>query len=367
MPNGPPHALYRSLLLALLCVLPCRAEAQQPPAARWENISEAFFTGLGVPKTVDQPGKRSSRVTNGLAVDPATGQLFLNYSTWTPPVMPTGLYTSRDRGASWAAIPNCRITGRGECGFSFNFVYPYTGRFAFFTIDGTGGLTADSGVTWSILGKHKRGFDFGDVDWSSPQPKTMFALEHEPWFKCLSTDGGQTWQRLDEAADAANKPDRNPRLGVVNATTLLLGDSRNDGISLSTDLGKTWMQVASFRPLGHHPVHYGQRLYWTTSAGVITSDNGKDWSLLHTGLPNATWGPYFGKTEADMMVVSDKGIFITHDAAQTWSHIAAFPKAPSLPAYDRNTTCLFFAWDFQQNIIYAERSDGACYRMTIAP
>ena len=304
-------------------------------------------------------------MTHGLIVDPLSGKLLLNYSPWTPPLMATGLFSSQDQGVSWTRVPDSRITGRGECGFSFNISYPYTGRYFFFTIDGISGFTADNGVTWNLLGKHKRGFEFGDVDWSVPQPKTMFALEHEPWFKCLSTDGGATWSRMDETADAANKPGRNLRLGVVNANTLLLADSRTEGISLSEDLGKTWTKVANYLVLGHHPIHYGKKLYWTTSAGVIVSETGKDWDLVGSGLPNATWGPYFGKSEAEMMVVTDKGFFITLDGAKTWKNVSPFIKAPTIPGYDKNTVSLFFGWDAHNNILYAERSDGACYRMKL--
>jgi len=357
----PRFALLATLLLSFAAV---NASAAFPATAAtaWQEITDSFFAPLESNGERLKPGDRK---THGLVIDLGTGDVLVPYYPWTPPVMAVGLYRSSDQGHSWKAVPKCPITGRAECGFSANTPYPYTGRMALLTVDGQGGFTKDGGVTWSSLGKHKRGFDFGDVDWSAQEPKTLFALEHEPWYKCLSTDGGATWTRLDEANDAANKPGRNPRLGVVNASTILLADSRSDGISLSPDLGKTWKAVANYRVLGHHPVHYGSKLYWTTTVGVIVSENGQDWKTLGTEVPNATWGPFFGATESEMIVVSDKGFLLTTDAGKTWTCVAPFPKLPGLPAYDRNTTNLLLAWDSAHNALYAARTAGPAYRLAL--
>ena len=82
------------------------------------------------------------------------------------------------------------------------------------------------------------------------------------------------------------------------------------GVCLSTDQGSTWTEVAKYKVLGRRPVHYGNKVFWTTTEGVIVTTNGRDWKLTGKGPENAVFGPYFGTTEQEFMVVSDKSYFL---------------------------------------------------------
>lgn len=188
-----------TLLLALALI---SHELRAADAPAWENISDALFQKLDVMEVIGKNGKPQTwmRRTQGLAVDPVTGHIFLHIAA-----RDAGLHISKDHGATWAKLGDNQITGRGECGFSLNLAYPFTGRMVMFTDDGVGGMTLDGGATWSRIERHRRAFDYGDVDWSSAQPQLMFALNHEPFGRCVSTDAGKTWTH-STTTPAATRP-----------------------------------------------------------------------------------------------------------------------------------------------------------------
>lgn len=150
---------------------------------------------------------------------------------------------------------------------------------------------------------------------------------------------------------------------MVNATNLVCTDGLSDGILFSADFAATWSRVADFKPLGASPVHHGKRLYWAASAGVIVSDNGREWSLLGSPLTNANWGPCFGASEQELLVVNDKGVQASYDGARTWTRVA--PPPPGVWLGDRRTVGIAFAWDPVNRIIYAAHSGSGCYRMAM--
>lgn len=355
----------QSTPLLLSSLLALTVEAAPPPAATWENITLPFFADSTNPPAASGPATAGMY---GLCLNPQSGDVFLNYSPWNGKIALKALrlYVSKDHGDTWEALAGSPLSGRGDTGFWCNAPQPYDGRMLLWTIDGASAATTDGGTMWTTLGKQGRGFDFGDLDWSATPPQTLFALEHEPYYRVLSLDGGARWKRLDEAGDResfARNRDWYPRLGVVNATTLLCTDGVSDGILYSDDLAATWTRVADFRPLGAHPIHYGRRLYWTTSAGIIVSDNGREWALLGSPLPNATWGPYFGATEQDLLVVTDKGVHVSADGAKTWIWVA--PPPPRVWLGNPRTFGICFAWDFANRILYAAQASTGCYRLRL--
>jgi hypothetical protein len=285
--------------------------------------------------------------SQGIAVDPTTGNLYL--------YVRGSLSISKDQGETWTPLP-CSITGPTETGFSINLAYPFTGKMAIFTHDGKNGMTLDGGATWQVFEPFKREYDFGDIDWNSATPGVIAAAVHEPWSRAISSDGGKTWKSVD--ADIKEQTGRCIRVGLFDARTMLLGRSDADGVSISHDMGATWTKTADFRPLGSRPVHYGAKAYWNSAGGVMTSDNGADWKLVGTAQPNATWGPYFGKSEDEMMVVSNTGIFLTLDAAKSWKKVADYPLALTHQKYDKNSTHMHFAWDPIHDIVYVSIGAG---------
>ena len=356
--------LTRSANLAFLSLaaLTLPSLAAEPPAAAptasiapWENISDDFFKKIDLYEATPNFMRRC----DGMAVAP-TGEIFVVTSKGN------GICVSKDQGASWAVVPGSNVTGRCESGFGFSIAFPYDGRLAFFCIDGSGGLTLDGGASWRPFGKLLRMLEYADVDWSTRNPQTLFGMLHEPFYTVLSTDGGQQWRQIY----LGTEDPKNSKLalgqyyGVVDSGTLLRAQADRPGIALSTDAGQTWTDVAKYQVLGRRPVHYGKKLYWTAAEGVVVSENGHDWVLTGPGPEKAIFGPYFGNREEEMMVVSEKGFFITRDGGKTWQEVAPAFLPPDgfrkniLP----NGNFFYFGWDATHNVIYASGLGASVYR-----
>jgi hypothetical protein len=312
------------------------AEPASPDAGDWVNLRDKMPPDF---KAADMIG-----------VDPTTGNLYLyaGYANWK-----TKLQISKDQGATWTDIA-CPVTGgSGGASSAFNMAYPFAGRMCLFAGDGHAGITLDGGATWQRFDVTPHSLLYGDVDWGSPTPTVMIdnswvAANGNAVSPAVSTDLGKTWT-IAPPMPGVFGPKINSgqaKVGVFDAQNLLLANNLSKGVLISHDSGKTWTKTADFSPLGTNPVHYGKRLYWTCAQGVMMTDNGSDWKLLGTTLPNAHYGPYFGKSESEMMVVTDAAIFITRDAAQTWTKLSGLPKGYNIYA-------MRFAWDPIHNMVYA--------------
>jgi hypothetical protein len=329
-------------------------EPTASPTETWSPVSDAFTQQIGVHDTDPAYLRRCI----GMIITP-NGDI----------VMQTvkGVCISRDQGTTWSAIADSKLTGRCENGFGFSLPYPYDGRMAFFCYDGLGGMSLDDGKTWKPFGYLGRGVELGDVDWSLPDPQTLFGLTHEPFFSVLSKDGGTSWQRTDkdETGAAAGPDDADHCLGLIDGKTLLRGDAKKQGgiIELSNDAGQTWAPVANYQVLGRRPVHYGHNVYWTTSKGVIVSTNGKDWTLTGTGAEGANYGPYFGSSEQEFVVVTDQYFLKTEDGGKSWKPIGKFYLPPDI--FHGNKQYCYFGWDPKHNILYASGLGASVYQLKL--
>jgi hypothetical protein len=353
-----PELPIRLALLISCAVLFSQPLGAQSPAAPIKTSPWEKITVPAVPHGS----------TFGLCMNPQNGTIYLNYTPGqgTKVLEDGGLYVSKDHGDTWTKSTTTPIIGRGETGYWCSVARPFTGTMVLWTIDGPSIITSDGCATWKMIGRQGRGFDFGDVDWSAGQPRTFFALEHEPYYRVLSTDGGATWKRLDPPADQASFRKNKkwyPRLGVVNATTLVSTDGVSTGILYSDDLGANWTRVSDFQPLAAHPIRYGQRLFWASTAGVIVSGNGRDWSLLGDALPNATFGPFFCANDQELLVVTTNGVYRSRDGARTWSKAAPLPPGYWLGS-GKQLVGIYCEWDPASRIFYfATRLGMPCYRL----
>jgi len=321
----------------------------------WISVSDDFTKQIGADDVVPVYRRRSM----GMIVTP-NGDIFIQTQT-------NGICVSRDRGATWSVVDGNNIKGKGSY---FSLPYPYDGRMALFCWDGSGGMSGgmslNDGKTWKSFSQINlyRGLSFGDLDWNSPDPQVIFGLTHEPYYSFLSKDGGKSWQRID-SAETGSGPEKNYCLGVVDAKTLLRANPMRQGgiIELSTDAGQTWASVASAQVIGWRPVHYGKNLYWTTAKGVIVTSNGKDWNLTGPGAEGAHWGPYFGTSEQEFVVVTDKNFLKTEDGGRTWTPIAKFYMAPG--NFRGALHGCYFGWDAKHNILYASGGGTSVYQMKL--
>jgi hypothetical protein len=341
------------MLLAFAAVSAVAADDAKPEAAQaptWTNLTEAFTKDLGI----DEAQPVYHRRCSGLIVTP-NGDLVMQTAT-------KGVYRSTDQGATWSAAEGDRITGRCETGDGFSLAYPYDGRMAFFCCDGTGGISLDDGKTWRAFAKIHRSFEFGEVDWSQRDPQVIMGVTHEPFFSVLSEDGGRTWRKLFEGAEDGHELPF--RLGVIDAKTLARAPAKHAGMELSTDAGQTWTSVADYKVIARRPVHYGKNTYWTTSAGVAMSSDGKSWAVTGPGAENAYYGPYFGASEQEFMVVTAKSFLATADGGKTWRTLAPTFLAPDgfRPTFQIYAN---YGWDAKRGFLYASNLGSGVYRLQV--
>jgi hypothetical protein len=354
-------AVTLALMLALLVQtgFVIAANADTPAATsseNWVNVSEAFTKQIGA-DDIQPPFLCRCQ---GLIVTP-TGEIVMQTAN-------KGICISKDQGATWSVVADNKIMGRCENGFGFSIPYPYDGRMAFLCYDGAGGMSGgmslDGAQTWKPFAQVNRGVELADVDWNTPAPQTIFGLTHEPFFSVLSDDGGKSWRQLDKT-ETGGGVETHYCLGVIDGKTLMRGNPNAPGgiIELSIDAGLTWTQVAAYQVQGRRPVHYGRNVYWTTSQGVITSTNGKDWTLTGKGAEGANYGPYFGSSEQEFVVVTDGFFLKTEDGGKTWKPIAKFYMAPDI--FHGSAGYCYFGWDPKDNILYASGLGASVYRLKL--
>jgi hypothetical protein len=361
MPIRPTLMLALVLAFALQTWFAIAANADAPAVVypdKWENVSAAFTKQIGADDVAPAPPYYCR--CNGLIVTP-TGDIVMQTFT-------KGVCISKDEGATWSVAADNGIKGLSENGYDCEIAYPYEGRMAFFCHDGSegmsGGMSLDGGKSWSPFSQVKRGVQFADVDWNAREPLTIYGMTHEPYFSVLSIDGGKNWRRLDEH-ETGSGPEVNYCVGMIDAKTLMrcIPQKHSGILELSADAGQTWTQVSDYRVLGQRPVHYGRTVYWTTSKGVIKTTNGKDWTLTGKGAPMVYYGPYFGSSEQEFVVITERYFLKTEDGGKTWKHIAKIYKAPDI--FHGSDQLCYFGWDAKHNILYASGLGASVYRLKL--
>jgi hypothetical protein len=358
----PVYLLIVGALLLLAAVPPAAlAEDQNVPNAgadgNWGNVSENFIRQIGANNITPA----YLRGCQGLIVTPG-GDLVIQTAV-------KGICVSKDQGATWSVVANNNIKGRCETGFGFSLAYPYDGRMAFFCYDGvgalSGGISLDHANTWRSFSQIVRGVEFADMDWNSRDPQTILGMTHEPYFTVLSVDGGKSWQKLYKDTEAGKRDLYNDyRLGVINDQTFTRYNANHGGIELSTTAGQTWTLVADYKVIARRPVHYGKNIYWNTAKGVIVTSDGEHWTLTGPGAEDACYGPYFGASEREFVVVTSRAFLKTEDGGKTWHQLAALFKAPDI--FHGNSIYCYFGWDAKHNLLYSSGLGASVYQLATA-
>jgi photosystem II stability/assembly factor-like uncharacterized protein len=346
MKSFPPGAV--AILFTFTAAL---FNASSCAADDWQDISTPLLDRLVKEghKTA-WPGGCSGVVVNRL-----TGDVTIK-------VVGLGLWRSADEGKNWTPIDDRTITGRDETGWATTMDQNHPVRMASFSLDGTAGWTTD-GKKWRKFTDLGRNWDFGSVDWSAPDPKTIIAGKHEtdpPGELYITSDGGLTWKQL--SVRLAGKSDKLSMCGALNATTFIY--SRDEGIHRSTDSGATWTKVSGVNPQTRIPVLFAGAHYLGSDKGLLISkDLGATWQGI--GAPVNVWlGPFFGATEKDILVVGSEGAFLTKDAGATWKNAA--PLKPNIKGFSFTPGWFgCYAWDPLNNILYASSMGNPVFRIRL--
>ncbi len=372
-------------ILAAIALTASTALAQE---ARWEKISDTL--------TEQAPGYSDlipgGRRVGGIAVDRHSGDLFACLNG-----PPFGVWKSTDMGKTWTRLDDGDVVGGWTRSKAICFDPAVSGRMAFFRVFPPPGkneddkvkssFTLDGGKTWTHMTHNEYvyaggGWVHGMVDWSEEGPQAVIAQSRAKGTLYYSLDGGKEWtdtkipgvlygslsvKRARELM-AGGQADRRLKLeltygyGLVDGVLLVAG---NEGIRRSTDQGKTFQTVSDEIVTVECPVRLGKRLYWLSEKGVIISDDqGKTWSLLGTGISGSAKGPIFGTTAEEMLVVTDKGVFKTTDAAKTWKKVSDLFWVPDTykARFEQVLRRHDYAWDPQRNILYVSGLAASVYK-----
>lgn len=299
------QGVFKSAAAALLLAAGPAALGRAVVTDSWAPISDGVLKRLADEgKKVAWPGG-----TAGVSVDRSNGDVYM--------IVPDqGVWKSADRGATFTRVDSGSVGGRCETGFALN-ADPMGGRMACFMLDGAAAIL--SAGTWKPLEQLGRGWDYGTVDWSAKEPKTILAVHHESGEDLhLSADGGKSWKLLGKDYTA---------IGIFDSKTFVA--SQGVGILRSVDGGATWTKVSDHTPTGRVLCVFKGTGYWVSKEGLLVSrDRGATWQTQ--GKPiEAAWGPFFGKSERQIAVVGrmggEAGFYRTDDGGQTWKLTAPFP------------------------------------------
>lgn len=312
---------------------------------------------------------RYTRYCGGVAVDPIANDVYvcLNDGAWKASIearAQAGIYRSADGGVSWEFVYNAR--GRSVMSGQVQ-VDPPTGRIAFFRVTPTEPwyqvIVSERGSrTQLIPAPTSKGFNHASVDWTTDNPQTVIGQEHEGgelpyWTK----DAGATW-------NPSPKGSIGRVFGVIDADTFVRNGA--GGIERMPVGSGNVENVSSEKPASQTMVRYGAKYYWTSANGVIRStDKGRSWELVGTGISSPNYGPYFGNNEQSIMVVNSSGFHITTDGCGTWRKVstwADFGKVADGWTYNEYSSAghhFYFAWDQSRGIVYAAPSNGSLWML----
>jgi photosystem II stability/assembly factor-like uncharacterized protein len=339
--------LKASLFVLFLGFAPLLAYGQS--ADNWKDISSANIAKLG-----KQPWPEGCA---GAAVNRLTGDVMINFIGF-------GLWKSSDQGQSWTRLDHGVIGGRGESGWSVQVDQDHPTRVAVFSLDGDAGYTVD-GSQWIKFKGMGRNWDFGSVDWGSPDARVILAGKHESGGEVYkSPDGGKTWIKLPIRMDPQSKRD-SCMIGVMDANTFVY--SNGDGIHRSTDQGATWTDVSPLQPRSKIPVLFKKSQYLCTSNGLIVSkDKGATWKVQGSAVDIAQ-GPFFGANEKTIVAVGRQGIYKTVNAGTTWTKVSA-PRPNVSPQYTFSTDWFgCYTWDPVNDIVYATAMANPAFMNELGP
>jgi hypothetical protein len=323
-------------------------------AQTWTDISTSQINSLGGSSAQSYPGGVAGTCVNRL-----TGDVFIN-------IVGFGIWKSVNQGSAWTKYSGTTISGRCENGWGVQISQDDPTRMAVFSLDGDAGYTLNGGSTWKKFTQvWGRNWDYGSVDWANPAAKTIIAMDHEnSGVTRKSIDGGTTWTDLGIRLSTDVWGSGPMTIGCMDSTTFIYSNA--SGIQRSTNLGSSWTQVSTEKPLGKVVVLFKGKHYLGTSTGLIVSaDKGLTWQHQGASL-NIYQGPYFGADENSMVVAGSPGIYKSTNAGTSWTKIGDFP-TQSASGFGYNV--LWFGsntWDPINNTLYATAMANPAFKKQLA-
>ncbi len=269
----------------------------------------------------------------------------------------SGVYRSRDAGASWEAVGLERSEHIGRI-----LVHPDDGKTVLVAAEGplwsAGGQrgvyrTTDGGATWSQVLDIDQDTGVTDLEFSPDNPDIVYAAAYQRrrhvWGFLAggpssgiwkSTDGGESWREISRGLPSGDMGKIG--LAVTPADPDLVyatieADDSERGFYRSTDRGESWAKRNPYISGGTGPHYYQEIEASPTDPDLviqmdvffqITRDGGATFDNLGTGREkhsdnHALW--IDPDRPSHMLAGTDAGLYETFDLGRTWRH---FPNMP---------------------------------------
>lgn len=294
----------------------------------------------------------------GVVVDHQSGDVWVNLSD-------RGMFLSRDQGQTWKRVSESQPKGRTETPGCW-LLDPTSrgGKMVTALVYGSPiSVSADRAVTWKHLDNKSSHIDWCAVDWTDPDHKFVLALKHEANGLLLaSTDGGQTFIEAGKGFGTG---------WVFDGQTAVVAEAKSKEkpkphLLRTTDGGKSFRTCGEYSPVGTNsaqalPKWRGGTLYWLVDGGlIITTDKGETWKRIGE-VPDAQYGPVFGKHPEQMFVLTKSGLTESTDGGTTWSKPMAAPKEMKGIG-----GLSWLEYDPQHDVLYLMKMGSDLYRLTRA-
>jgi hypothetical protein len=258
----------------------------------------------------------------GVAVDPATGTVWVNLSD-------RGFYRSDDQARTFRRVSDHQPRGRTESpGCLMPDPTGRTRRLVTALVYGSPvGVSADGGATWKFLDGKSAHADWCAVDWTDPEMRFVLALKHESGGLLLaSRDGGATFAEVGKGYGPG---------WVFDGRTAVVAEAKGKGrpnpnLMRTTDGGATWRPCGAYSPVGSGsaqalPKWRDGTLYWLVEGALIASgDKGATWKKV-ADVKDGRYGPVFGKDPKHLFLLTGAGVVESTDGGTTWSKPLAPP------------------------------------------
>jgi len=354
------HSASGTATVVVASVASC---ASLPAAGIWEQIT---------PPGVDE--------TDALVADPFdSGTVWLGTNN-------TGLFKSTDCGATWTHVNTGRNGAMLDQGAMESMQLDPVNHGTIYTVawNGSEGLwkSTNGGVDWdqlfpagSEVAKVVFANEVSSIAMEANHPNHLIvgmhavcAAPYGPICEAESTDGGATWTITHVPAPCTLGYCPGAGAFILDEKTWIFG-TYSDGLWLTADRGTNWSNIV---PNGAQGATGGKTLnqpfvpdsngkyYLASQQGILTSSDGKAWSLI-PGSGGSAVGFAIGGGRlyaSDQWTLSYNSATVA--APTSWSKLPA-PAAPPFQSYQQGGTYLHY--DEAHHILYSSNWHGGAWRM----
>ena len=259
----------------------------------------------------------------------------------------SGTFKSSNGGYTWEGLNYEPLIGNEDVAVA---QHPVSLETILVTKEGYGNIykTTNSGRSWRILYQYPSSYDsnnwhtFKAIEYSTSNPSIIYAgmrrvqniggidpADGPSHGMFKSTDGGQTWNQINEGLEETyNKNINDILIDSDDPNTVYIGTYKN-GVWKTTNGGNIWVcktnqiaELTDIRSLVTHPDN--NIIYAGTRENGIwkTEDEGETWENTSTGMPvnAAILSIVIHPKDPQIIYAGDltSGVYVSKDGGQTW-------------------------------------------------